>query len=250
MTGTVLERHDGVVSIGLDRPEKHNALDQEMVDALHADLDTAQAQACVIVFHSTRPDVFVAGADIAQLRERRADDALRRINGELFDRIARHRWPTIAVIDGPALGGGSEFALACDFRFATENAVFAQPEPRLGIIAGAGAHQRLERTAGLSVARRLLFGGETIAADEAARVGLVDRRVPAGGALAKALEYAARMAGASWRALELTKLALSTWPAPSTTAFDAAAQALLFESEDKQERMTRFLDRRSRPASS
>src|SRR5690606_24687142 len=98
----------------LDRPAKHNALDQAMVDELHAVLDDAAREPCVLVVHSATPGMFAAGADIAELLERDADAALRGINARLFDRLEAHPWPTVAVVDGPALGGGCELALACD----------------------------------------------------------------------------------------------------------------------------------------
>ena len=109
--------------------------------------------------HSTTPGIFAAGADIAELRDRDADAALLAINAGLFERLEAHRWPTIALVDGAALGGGCELALACDFRLATERAVFGQPELSLGILAGAGANWRLAQLAGLGTARRMLYTG-------------------------------------------------------------------------------------------
>jgi Enoyl-CoA hydratase/isomerase len=103
--------------------------------------------------------MFAAGADIAELHERDADAALLAINAGLFDRLEAHRWPTIALVDGPALGGGCELALACDLRLVSEHAVFAQPELALGILAGAGANWRLPHLAGIGVARRMLYTG-------------------------------------------------------------------------------------------
>jgi enoyl-CoA hydratase/carnithine racemase len=238
-----LERRDRVALVGLDRPKKRNALDAQMVQELHHVLDEL-TQPIITIFYSTTPGTFVAGADIGELRDRDADDALRRINGALFDRIATLRHPTIAVIDGAAYGGGCEFATACDFRFATPRAAFAQPEPSLGIIAAAGAHARLERTSGLSVARRMLLGGERLSAQEALAAGLIDRISEPEAVLEDAIAYAENMATSSARALELTKLALSLG-APSTAAFDAAAQALLFESDDKRDRMSAFLQRQA-----
>ncbi|WP_395109080.1 enoyl-CoA hydratase/isomerase family protein [Actinomadura sp. SCN-SB] len=246
MTLTRVHREDHIWWIGLDRPSKHNALDQAMVDELDAVLAEARHHPCVLIVHSTTPGVFAAGADIAELRDRDADAALLAINAGLFERLEAHRWPTIALIDGPALGGGCELALACDFRIASPNAVFAQPEPSLGIIAGAGANWRLPQLAGLATARRMLYAGARVDAREALAAGLVDEVVDDGEALperGKAL--ADTIAKRSWRALELTKLALRS-RRPATTTFDIAAQALLFDSEDKHTRMTAFLERRNR----
>lgn len=230
--------------IGLDRPHKRNALDERTVEAFHEVLAQASREPCVVIVHSTTPGVFAAGADIAELRERAADDALRAINAGLFARLAAHRWPTIAVVDGAALGGGCELALACDLRLASPRAVFGQPELSLGILAGAGANARLPQLVGLAQARRMLYLGEQLDAEQALQAGLVDAVHQPADVLPAALAMAGQIARRSWRALELTKLSLRS-TSPDTTLLDVAAQALLFDSDDKRERMTRFLDRRS-----
>lgn len=240
----LVERRGDALLVGLDRPAKLNALDEQTVAAFHGVLAQASLEACVLVVHSTTPGVFAAGADIAELRERAADDALRAINAGLFARLAAHRWPTIAVVDGAALGGGCELAMACDLRLASPRAVFGQPELALGILAGAGANARLPQLVGLSQARRMLYLGEQLDAERALRAGLVDAVHEPDEVLDAALAMAGQIARRSWRALELTKLSLRS-TAPDTTLFDVTAQALLFDSEDKRERMTRFLDRRS-----
>ncbi len=227
--------------IGLHRPGKRNAIDQTMVTELSAALDDARKQPCVLIVHSTTPGIFAAGADIAELRDRDADAALLAINAGLFEKLEAHRWPTIALVDGPALGGGCELALACDFRLASENAVFAQPELSLGIMAGAGGNWRLAQLADLSVARRMLYAGARLDATDALETGLVDEVTLDLAAAGRVL--AGKIARQSWRALELTKLALRS-QRPATTTFDIAAQALLFDSQDKYERMTEFLERR------
>lgn len=238
------ERRGNVFLIGLNRPDKHNALDQAMVEEFERALIEARREPCVLVVHSTTPGVFAAGADIGELVNRDADAALRGINAGLFDRIEAHRWPSIAVIDGPAYGGGCELALACDLRIASPNARFAQPELGLGILAGAGANWRLPQTVGLPTARRMLYVGEVLNEKQALIAGLVDAVHPADDLLDQAIAVADRVASRSWRALELTKLALRQHR-PATTAFDIAAQAVLFDSEDKRQRMTSFLDDRA-----
>jgi enoyl-CoA hydratase len=229
--------------IGLNRPDKRNAIDQAMADEFTLALDDARRQPCVLIVHSTTPGIFAAGADIAELRDRDADAALLAINAGLFERLEAHRWPTIALVDGPALGGGCELALACDFRLATERAVFGQPELSLGILAGAGANWRLAQLAGIGVARRMLYAGARLSAAEALQAGLVDE--VAADVSAAGRELAATIGKRSWRALELTKLALRS-QRPATTTFDITAQALLFASDDKYQRMTAFLERKSR----
>jgi enoyl-CoA hydratase/carnithine racemase len=227
--------------IGLNRPDKRNAIDAATSNAFSAALDDARARPCVLIVHSVTPGILAAGADIAELRERDADAALLAINAGLFEKLEAHRWPTIAAVDGPALGGGCELALACDFRIASGRAYFGQPELSLGILAGAGGNWRLAQAAGQQVARRMLYAGARLTAAEARDAGLVDELADDPSAAAVAL--AGKITRQSWRALELTKLALRSHR-PATTTFDVAAQALLFGSQEKYDRMTAFLDRR------
>lgn len=238
-----LDEH--VVALGFNQPEKRNALDLQTVEALDDALREYSQEPTVLLLHSTTPGMFISGADIAELRDRTADDALRAINAGLFDRLAAHRWPTIAAIDGYALGGGCELAMACDFRIASPHAMFGQPELALGIMAGAGANWRLRELVGVAAARRMLFLGERLNGEEAKSLGLVDAVAPENELMDRALDYAQRIARNSWQAIELTKLALGQHR-PTTTSFDIAAQAMLFESDEKRERMTKFLDRKSK----
>ena len=238
------ERRGNALLLGLDRPAKYNALDEAMVDEIDDVLEMARREPCVLIVHSTTPGMFAAGADIAELVDRDADAALRGINSGLFERLEAHRWPTIAVVDGPAYGGGCELTLACDLRLASPRAAFAQPELGLGIVAGAGANWRLPQAVGLPTARRMLYTGEVLTADAAVSAGLVDALHPADQLLDEAVALAQRIASRSWRALELTKLALRSHR-PATTSLDLLAQAVLFDSDDKRERMQSFLDERA-----
>ena len=240
-----LERAGDVSLVGLDRPDKLNALDQALVDELHAALTQVQHEPSIVVVYSTTPGIFVSGADIAELHDRDAEIGLRGINASLFERLEAHRWPTVAAIDGPALGGGCELALACDLRVASSRARFGQPELGLGILAGAGGNWRLPQAVGLPMARRMLYAGETLDAPQALTAGLVDAVHEPDQLLSAAVDYAHRIARQSWRALELTKVALRMHR-PATTLYDMTAQAFLFDSTEKHERMSRFLDERQR----
>lgn len=238
-----MERVDEhIVTVGFDNPTRRNALDQATVDQLDSVLDGHRREPTILVLHSTTPGMFVSGADIGELRDRNSDDALLSINAGLFERLEAHRWPTIAAIDGYALGGGCELALACDLRLATPSSSFGQPETGLGIIAGAGANWRLRELVGIGLARRMLFTGQRLDGVEALAAGLVDQLAEPDALLGAAIELAHRIGRNSWQAIELTKLALRQHR-PATTGFDMAAQALLFDSDDKRERMDRFLDR-------
>jgi len=239
-----VERRGDVLLLGLQRPGKYNALDEAMVEEIEQALALARREPCVVIVHSTTPGIFAAGADIAEMVDRDADAALRGINSGLFDRLEAHRWPTIAAVDGPAVGGGCELTLACDLRIASPRARFGQPELSLGIVAGAGANWRLPQTVGLPIARRMLYAGEVLDADAALSAGLIDYLHPSETLLGEAIALAERIATRSWRALELTKLALRSHR-PATTSLDVIAQAVLFDSDDKRERMNRFLDDRA-----
>ena len=241
MSSVVVRKEGELWWVGLNRPDRRNAHDEAMVAELEAVMADARRTPSILLVHSTTPGMFAAGADIREMRDRDANHALRAINAGLFERLEAHRWPTIALIDGPAFGGGCELALACDFRIASSRAVFAQPELSLGILAGAGGNWRLPQLVGLPTARRMLYAGARLDAASALAVGLVDEiadDLPVRGAA-----LAVTIAQRSWRALELTKLALRAHR-PDTTRFDTAAQALLFDSADKYERMTAFIERK------
>lgn len=237
----VEERADRVV-VTLDRPEVRNAIDRGVVDALH--------QVCSALEERPRPllltgadGVFAAGADIRQLRERRRDDALQGINSRVFDRVAALPLPTVAAVDGVALGGGAELAYACDVRLATPRARFGNPEPRLGILAAAGASWRLRDLVGEALARDVLLTGRVLDAQEALAAHLVSSVVPPEELLAAAHAVLDRVAAMDPLALRLTKLALAM-PPGAHPRFDDVAQAVLFESEGKERRMTDFLEGR------
>jgi enoyl-CoA hydratase/carnithine racemase len=230
--------------LGVNRPDKRNALDVPTSRALRDFLERAETGApTVLVLHSTTPGMFVSGTDIATLAARGLDEALVPINVRLFAQLAGFRWPTVAVVDGPAYGGGLELALACDLRVATPAARFAMPEPSLGIMAGAGGNWRLAQLVGLGLTRRMLYTGDVVGASEALSAGLVDRLVEPDRAEATVTEMVESIAKRSWRALELTKLAIGS-TRNETTAFDMVAQGLLYESTEKAERMRAFLNRK------
>lgn len=241
-----LERRGQITLIGLDRPEKMNALDQALCDELTEVLREVRNEPSILVVYSTTPGVFVAGADIAELLVRDTEIGMRGVNAQLFELLESHRWPTIAAIDGPALGGGCELALACDLRVASARSVFGQPELGLGILAGAGGNWRLAQAVGVPMARRMLYTGQRLSCGEAHEAGLVDVVVEdESNVLTHATAYAEKVAAQSFRALELTKVAMRLHR-PATTLYDMTAQALLFEDDEKKRRMQSFLDERAR----
>lgn len=241
---------DGVAIVRLNRPEVRNALSQRMVDELHHALYALEARQDVraLIVASAGGKAFMSGADIAELRNRRRQDALKRINANLFAHFERFPRPTVAAIVGWCLGGGCELASSCDFRVAGESARFGQPEVGLGIMAAAGGTRRLPELVGLSKARWLLFSGVVIDAAEAERIGLVDRVVPDDRAMEAARELLGPILEQAPEAVKRTKEALQAWAHGATEAElmkqADEIQAALFEHPEKFERMDAFLAKR------
>ncbi|WP_433755705.1 enoyl-CoA hydratase/isomerase family protein [Nocardia sp. CA-135398] len=235
---------DGVVEIVLDRERERNAIDAEMVAELHDVCTDLERRPRPAIITGGANGIFAGGADIAQLRERGRADALAGINVTLFDRIRALPMPTIAAVDGYALGGGAELSYACDLRIITPRTVFGQPEPQLGIIAGAGATYRLVRLVGESVAKQVLLGGARITAQRALDLGLAIDVVEPSQLLVAAHDLAASMLRSSAIALRMTKLAVDAGP-DAHPQIELAIQALLFEDDEKYERMDAFLNRKN-----
>jgi enoyl-CoA hydratase/carnithine racemase len=233
------------VVVTLHRPERRNALGLETIEALHEVISDLERQPRFLVLTGGADGVFVGGADIAELARRDADDAMAGINLRLFDRLAALPLPTVAAIDGPAIGGGAELAYSCDIRIVTPRTFFAQPEPGLGIIAGAGAAWRLPGLVGSGVARDMLFTGRRIGGEEATRIGLASRLVAPDELLTAAHAVVDTMAASSQQALRFMKLAVGVG-SDGHPAVDLLAQAVLFDSDDKRARMAAFLERRAR----
>jgi enoyl-CoA hydratase len=240
---------DRIATITIDRPAVRNALDLQTTREITAALADLEARDDVgaIVFTGAGREVFVSGADINDLRTRRRDEGLRAINSSVFSAIERCPRPTIAAVNGAALGGGCELALACDLRIAADHARFGQPEVGLGIIPGAGATQRLPRVIGLGRARHLVLTGDVIDAATALDWGLVSAVVPSEALAGAARALAAKVLARGPLAVRLAKLALSASSRvdlDSGLLIETLAQAICFESEDKQEGTTAFLEKR------
>jgi enoyl-CoA hydratase/carnithine racemase len=240
-----IEERDDRVIVTLNRPEKRNAIDAGMVAALHELCASLETQPKLLLLTGGTDGVFAAGADIGQLRDRGRLEALAGINVGIFERLRRLPMPTLAAVDGPALGGGAELAYACDLRICTSRAFFGQPEVRLGIMAGAGATYRLPALVGETLAKELLFTGRRVPAAEALAIRLVNRVVEEPDELLPAAHALLdEISAGSTLAVRLTKLALDA-PAAHPVA-ELLGQAVLFEDDEKRERMDDFLSRRRR----
>ncbi|MEO6235419.1 MAG: enoyl-CoA hydratase-related protein [Vicinamibacterales bacterium] len=240
---------DSIATLTIDRPEVKNALDLATVDAIREALRPLEREAGigVLIITGAGEAAFVSGADINDIRARGRDEGLAAINSSLFAAIERFPHPTIAAINGYALGGGCELALACDIRIASETAKFGQPELGLGIIPGAGATQRLPRIIGMGRAKHLILTGEIIDARQALEIGLVSVVTPAGQLQTRAREMAKRILRQGPLAARLAKIALNASArvdVDSGLLIETLAQALCYASEDKLEGTAAFLEKR------
>jgi enoyl-CoA hydratase len=241
---------DGAIAtLTFDRPAVRNALNLETVNECHAALAdlAAHRDLGALILTGTGEAAFVSGADINEMRQRTRDEGLAAINSSLFAAVERFPRPTIAAVNGYALGGGCELALACDIRIAADRAKFGQPELGLGIIPGAGATQRLPRIVGLGHAKHLILTGEIIDARRALEIGLVSAVVPPASLLPKAREIAKQILRQGPLAARLAKLALNASARvdlDSGLLIETLAQTICYESEDKAEGTAAFLEKR------
>jgi enoyl-CoA hydratase len=246
----LLATEDRVATITINRPDRRNALNATVRSELIRVLDDARDDdgVRIVVITGAGDRAFVAGADITEFAERtpleqRAAMAGRRV----FDEIAAFPKPTIAMINGVALGGGCELAMACDIRIAGRSARLGQPEIRLGLIPGGGGTQRLPRLVGAGRALRMILTGDIIDAEEAWRTGLVDEVVDDDALRGRVLELARAMAAHSPVALRLAKAAVAAaWEAPlgAGLALERELFITAFASDDRKEGVAAFLEKR------
>jgi enoyl-CoA hydratase len=244
-----VETTDAIATLTIDRPEVKNALDLATVQEIRAALQAlaADADVGVLIVTGAGDAAFVSGADINDIRARGRDEGLAAINSSLFAEIERFPRPTIAAVNGYALGGGCELALACDIRIAADTAKFGQPELGLGIIPGAGGTQRLPRLIGMGRAKHLILTGELIDAKQALEIGLVTAVAPPGQLQIRARELAKKVLRQGPLAARLAKIALNASARvdlDSGLLIETLAQALCYASEDKIEGTTAFLEKR------
>jgi enoyl-CoA hydratase len=244
-----IDLSENIATLTIDRPAVKNALDRHTVDECHAALATLadDREAGVLIVTGAGESAFVSGADITDIRGRTGADGLAAISSSLFARLERFPRPTIAAINGYALGGGCELALACDIRVAADSAKFGQPELGLGIIPAAGATQRLPRVVGLGWAKHLILTGDIIDAKQALEIGLVTAVMPASQLHVRARELARRLLRQGPIASRLAKLALNASARvdlDSGLLIETLAQAICYDSEDKQEGTAAFLEKR------
>lgn len=240
-----------IATVVIDRPEALNALNEDILKELQEAVDNLKKEQYVRValFMGAGEKSFVAGADIKQMANMNPQEGAEwgRLGQSVFSAIAELPFPTIAVIQGFALGGGCELALACDIRIAGDKARFGQPEVGLGIVPGFGGTQRLPRLVGLGQAKRLIFSGEIISASEAYIIGLADQVVAPELLKETAFKLAQTIASKSPNAVRLAKAAIDhglEGSLPEGLRLEASLFGLCFASPEQKEGMTAFLEKR------
>ena len=248
MNTIIVERHDRVCLVRLNRPQALNALNAELIDELNQALDAFEADAdlgCLVLTGSDK--AFAAGADVKEMQAKTYMEAYLEDFISKWERLTRTRKPVIAAVAGFALGGGCELAMMCDFILAADNARFGQPEIRIGTIPGAGGTQRLTRFVGKSKAMELCLTGRMMDAAEAERSGLVSRVLPLADLVPEALKAAATIAGFSRPAVMMAKEAVNR--AYETTLaegirFERRVFHATFATQDQKEGMAAFVEKR------
>ncbi|MDI6693496.1 MAG: enoyl-CoA hydratase-related protein [Anaerolineales bacterium] len=244
----LVEISEQVGLVRLNRPQAMNALNRtlsrELMDALQALDSDAQVGALVVTGNER---VFAAGADIKEMADASAVDMLLRDTVSQLDRIRQVKKPVIAAVSGWCLGGGCELALSCDMIVASESARFGQPEINLGVIPGAGGTQRLARVLGKALTMEMVLNNRTLSAEEALRLGLVNRVVPVERYLEEALGLAQEIAARAPLAVRMGKEAVNHAFDSFLTeglADERRAFYFLFSTQDQKEGMAAFIEKR------
>jgi enoyl-CoA hydratase len=243
---------DRVAVVTIDRPDVLNALDTALLEELLATLTDlgSDAGVAVIILTGEGDRSFIAGADIKEMAGKTPLEAraYSELGQEIAHKLETMRKPTIAAVNGYALGGGCEIALACDVRLASENARFGQPEINLGVIPGWGGTQRLARATNIGYAKELILTGRMVDADEALERGLVQHVYPLAELMPRAMELAQQMASKSpvalYYAKESTNRALHG-DIGGNLVHEADLYSLMFSTEDAKEGLRAFVEKRN-----
>lgn len=245
-----LTKEDKVAVLTMNRPNVLNALNTEVINELGSAIELLEKDDSVyVVILTGAGKAFVAGADIAEMKDKTIQEArhFSQLGSQVFRKIELMSKPVIAAVNGYALGGGCELSMACDIIIASENAKFGQPEVGLGIIPGFAGTQRLSRIVGAKKAKELILTGRTIGAEEAERIGLVNKVVPQDQLLSSALEMAGSIASKGQIAVRYAKSAINRGldtDMEKGNDIEADLFALCFANEDQKEGMAAFLEKR------
>jgi 2-(1,2-epoxy-1,2-dihydrophenyl)acetyl-CoA isomerase len=249
----LVESADGVATVTLNRPEARNALNLEMREELEAAFQglAADIRVRVLVVRGAG-EHFCAGGDVKFMQAQRMTAAEGQQRVEAMNRavraLAAFRAPTLAMVDGFAVGAGCNLALACDLVVASDRARFGEVFARIGLVPDGGGTHLLPRRVGLAKAKELCFTADVLDAAEALRIGLVNRVVPSSGLEAETRALAQRIAAGPPRVLAMTKALLNralTLDLETSLAWEALAQGIMIESEDHREGLAAFFEKRA-----
>ncbi|MBN4069971.1 MAG: crotonase [Alkaliphilus sp.] len=246
----IFEKQESIATITIDRPKALNALNRDTLTELSLLLEEIKKDKEIrVVIITGNGKAFVAGADITEMMGMTAIEGHEwSLFGQgVFNKIEELPQPVIAAVNGFALGGGCELAMACDIRIASEKAKFGQPEVSLGIIPGFAGTQRLPRLVGLGVAKELLYSGKMIDANEAYRIGLANKVVPVEDLLNEVNVLAKQIAKPATYAVQMCKKAVNTGMSTdlsTASKYESALFGQTFSSDDKKEGMEAFLQKR------
>ncbi|SEF94148.1 enoyl-CoA hydratase [Caloramator fervidus] len=251
MENVILKKEGNIGVLTISRPCALNALDFKTLVELDKVLDELEGDESlyVLIITGDGEKSFVAGADISQMKDMNPIQArnFSILGNKVFKKIENLRIPTIAAVNGYALGGGCELALACDIRIACEGAKFGQPEVGLGITPGFGGTQRLTRIVGLAKAKELIFTGEIIDANEALRIGLVNKIVKKEELMEAALKLARKIASNAPIAVMLAKSSINKgyqMDIDTAVMYETEVFSQCFSTEDQKDAMIAFLEKR------
>lgn len=246
----VVEQADGIATVTVNRPAKRNAMDVPTRKALRTAFENVAEDDDVraVVLRGAGDDAFIAGGDIEAFAEFSQLEAMEYVTEHaqgLYNYVADLPKPTIAAVDGPALGGGTEIALACDIRLAAEDALFGLPEVTIGILPAGGGTQRLVNAVGVGMAKELVLTGRVVEADEAEEIGLANHVYPADEFDDEVTAMAERLADQAPVAQRLAKEAMNRGlNEEAGLDFERVAGSFLFGTEDSEEGIAAFLEDR------
>lgn len=247
----LLEKKNGIGRLTINRPKNLNALNKEVLEELTQVLKAIEKDEDihVLIVTGAGEKAFVAGADIKEMKDKNAIEGrdFSTLGNAAFSQLENLRQPTIAAVNGFALGGGCELAMSCDIRIGSVNAKFGQPEVGLGITPGFGGTQRLSRLVGLAKAKELIYTAKTINANEAMSIGLLNQLVEAADLTAEAEKMAQAIMKQSPLAVEASKKAINRGYEMDLVhglEMEAEMFGALFATEDQKEGMTAFTEKR------
>ncbi len=242
---------DGVAIITFNRPKALNAMNSETMKELYDAVIRCKNDETIkaIILTGSGEKAFVAGADISEMKDLRPKEALAfmELGHETLRALETLPKPSIAAVNGFALGGGTEISMACDMRFASETARFGQPEILIGLIPGWGGTQRLPRLVGMGRAKELIMGGEQIDAKRAYEIGLVNQVFPADQLLDAAKKFAKKLAGLPGFAIKMAKHSINygyDLALDNANRLETECCAQCFSTDDQKEGMAAFLEKR------